>query len=249
LLEYSRWAPTYEQIRLEFGFSWAREEAAAEQLRTLLSLSARSRAHERVAVRLRGREVVVVGLAPRAGPPPLWRLPFSPAGIAVVAADGATATCLEAGVVPDVVATDLDGPVPSEVTANRRGALVVVHAHGDNRGLLEEWVPQFPGELAGSWAGPPRDGLLDDGGFTDGDRAAFLAEAAGAARVLLWGFDFERSDDPDPAMRRRKEAKLAWAARALAELELSRPGLLWSWHRDGSQSPYNAAGISGASTR
>jgi len=152
-------------------------------------------------------------------------------------------------VVPDVIATDLDGPVPSEVTANGRGSLVVVHAHGDNRDLLEEWVPQFPGELVGSWAGPPQDGLLDDGGFTDGDRAAFLAEAAGAVRVLLWGFDFERTDERDPALRRRKEAKLGWAARVLSELEKTRPGFLWNWHRDGSQTAYSAAGISGASTR
>jgi 2-amino-4-hydroxy-6-hydroxymethyldihydropteridine diphosphokinase len=248
-LEYARWAPVYEQIRREFGFSWEREESAAERLRALLPAAARARPMERLGGRLRGRDVVVVGLAPRAGPPPLWRQPFSPADVAVVAADGAASTCLEAGIVPDVVATDLDGPVPSEVTANRRGSIVVVHAHGDNVPLLEEWVPQFPGELAGSWAGPPRDGLLDEGGFTDGDRAAFLAEAAGAGRVLLWGFDFERTEEADAGARRQKQAKLAWAARSLAELSGARPGLVWRWHRDGTLSDYNAAGIDGASTR
>jgi 2-amino-4-hydroxy-6-hydroxymethyldihydropteridine diphosphokinase len=248
-LEYARWAPVYERIRQEFGFSWDREESAAARLRSLLPVAALERPQERLTARLRARDVVVVGLAPRAGPPPLWRQPFSPAGVAVVAADGAAATCLEGGIVPDVVATDLDGPVPSEVTANRRGAVVVVHAHGDNEDLMDEWVPQFPGELAGSWAGPPRDGLLDVGGFTDGDRAAFLAEASGAARLLLWGFDFTRADELNPEDRRRKESKLAWAARSLGELAASRPGLVWSWHRDGTLSPYSAAGIAGPSTR
>ncbi len=248
-MEYSRWSPLYERIRREFGFSWDREEAAAARLRELLPPAALERPLERISGRLNRKEVVVVGLAPRAGPPPLWRRPFTAGGVAVVAADGATAACLDAGVVPDVIVTDLDGPVPSEVNANRRGSLVVVHAHGDNRPLLEEWVPQFPNELAGSWAGPPGRGLLDEGGFTDGDRAAFLAESAGAARLLLWGFDLEHADDRDPSVRARKEAKLRWAARALSELVASSQTPVSLWNRDGTLVPYNAAGIAGASTR
>jgi len=248
-LEYPRWAPLYEQILQELGFSWDREESAATRLIELLPPAALERPLERLATRLRGKDVVVVGLAPRAGPPPLWRRPFTSGGVAVVAADGAAETCLEAGIVPDVIVTDLDGPVPSEVNSNRRGALVVVHAHGDNRDLLDEWVPQFPGELAGSWAGPPRDGLLDEGGFTDGDRAAFLAESAGASRLLLWGFDLVQVDEPDPAARSRKAAKLRWAARALSELEGSSRTPVLMWNRDGTLTPYSAGGTNGPSTR
>lgn len=248
-MEYDRWAPLYDRIRTSFGFPWERERAAADRLRALLPPVALDDPVGRLAARLRGRAVVIVGLAPRAGPPPLWRRPFSEEPAALVAADGATATCLDAGLVPDVVVTDLDGPVPAEVTANRRGALVVVHAHGDNVPLLEEWVPQFPGELVGSWAGPPGDGLIDPGGFTDGDRAAYVAESAGAARLLLWGFDFTRADEPDHAQRGRKLAKLAWADRALAELAASTAVPVERWHRDGSRSRYSADGMSGASTR
>ncbi len=248
-MEYPRWAPLYEEIRREFGFSWDREESAAARLRALLPPAALEKPRERLATRLRGRDVVVVGLAPRAGPPPLWRRPFTAGGVAVVAADGAAATCLEAGLVPDAVVTDLDGPVPSEVNANRRGALVVVHAHGDNRELLEEWVPQFPGELVGSWAGPPRSGLVDEGGFTDGDRAAYLAESAGAARVLLWGFDFVNAEDADPSALLRKRAKLRWAARSITELASSTRTPIAMWNRDGTLTPYSTGGSSGPSTR
>ena len=130
--------------------------------------------------------MIVVGLAPRAGPPPIWRLPSSEPPAVVVAADGATTACLDAGIVPGVIVSDLDGPLAAEVSANRRGSLVVVHAHGDNIEVVAEWVPQFPAELAGSWAGPPRPALLNVGGFTDGDRAVFLAEHSGA--------------QPDPAL-------------------------------------------------
>ncbi|MCI4373025.1 MAG: DUF115 domain-containing protein [Thermoplasmata archaeon] len=248
-MEYSRWAPLYEQIRQEFEFSWEREEESARKLMALLPSAALTRPAERIAPRLQGKEVVVVGLGPRSGPPPLWRRPFTPGGVAVVAADGAAATCLESGLVPDVVVTDLDGPVPSEVNANRRGAVVVVHAHGDNGALLEEWVPQFPGELAGSWAGPPGAGLLNVGGFTDGDRAVFLAEALGAARVLLWGFDFEHVEEPDALAKGRKRAKLRWAARGLTELARTSSTPILTWSRDGTLSPYSIGGMDGASTR
>ena len=202
---------------------------------------------DRIGARVRSHDVVVVGLAPGAGPPPIWRLPASSDGPVLIAADGATAPCLEAGLVPAVIVTDLDGPVPSEITANLRGSLVVVHAHGDNVAELERWVPEFPGELAGSWAGPPRPALIDVGGFTDGDRAAYLAEELGARRILLWGFEFERIDEGDPSARARKLAKLEWARRLLEDLANEGTVPIFSWQHDGSLVPYGRRNV--ASTR
>jgi 2-amino-4-hydroxy-6-hydroxymethyldihydropteridine diphosphokinase len=237
-VEYSAWAPRYERIRSEFGFPFEREEAAAALLESLLPPDAPADPLRSVRARLAGREVVVAGLAPAAGPPPLWRRPAGAPATAIVAADGATTACLAAGIVPSVIVTDLDGPIPSEISANRRGSLVVVHAHGDNVAALREWVPQFPGEVVGSWAGPPRARLLDVGGFTDGDRAAYLAADAGAQRVLLWGFDFERVEEPDPAARARKLAKLEWARRLLGELAADGPVPVLTWNPDGTTVPY-----------
>lgn len=245
-MRYALWAPRYEAIRADLGYPFAREELAARALERLLPARARARPLERVAAQLRGRTVVVVGLAPGAGPPPLWRLPTASPAPAVVAADGATRTCLDAAIVPTAVVTDLDGPVSAEVEANGRGALVVVHAHGDNLDALEAWVPEFPGELVGSWAGAPRDGLIDVGGFTDGDRAAYLAEETGAARILLWGFDLATADDPEPAVRAVKLRKLDWAARLLDELARSASCPLAYWRRDGS---FAQLGSSARSTR
>lgn len=247
-MEYSEWAPQYARIRDEFGFPFDRERAAADRLRALLPADARSRPLERVAARLRGRDAVVVGLGPRAGPPPLWRMSATSPSPAVVAADGAAATCLDAGVVPSVVVTDLDGPVAAEVAANQCGCLVVVHAHGDNAAAVERWVPQFPGELAGSWAGPPDSELIDVGGFTDGDRAACLAAHVGAARVLLWGFDFAHVEEAEPADRARKLAKLEWARTILADLADSGGPPVLTLERSGATVPY-VGGRRGASTR
>jgi len=246
-VEYSEWAPEYERIRAAFGFEFSREEAAASLLETLLPEPARVDPLARVGARLAGREVIVVGLAPRAGPPPLWRRRAG-TDTTLVAADGATAECLAAGLVPSVVVTDLDGPIPSEVAANRRGSLVVIHAHGDNAPALRRWVPDFPGELAGSWAGPPRPALLDVGGFTDGDRAAYLADHTGATKIVLWAFDFERVDESAPAEQARKLSKLRFARRALDHLARRGRAPIVVWRPDGTEVPYDA-GNSVASTR
>ncbi len=237
-MQYSGWAPQYERIRAEFQFDPTQEEAAAELLESLLPDPGPDGPLGKARSRLEGREAIVVGNAPQAGPPPLWRRPAGSAAVALIAADGATEACLAAGLVPSVIVTDLDGPVASEVTANRRGSLVVVHAHGDNLPAVREWVPQFPGEIVGSWSGPPRGRLLDVGGFTDGDRAAFLAEHVGAHRIVLWGFDFGKVDEPTPEARARKLAKLAWARRALDLLARQGRAPIGLWGRDGSEAPY-----------
>ena len=246
-MEYATWAPQYARIRAQFGFPFDREEASASRLTALLRRGGARSGLAKAKERLNGRLVVVVGLAPGAGAPPLWRLTLGDVPPAVIAADGATAACLEAGIVPDLVVTDLDGPVPSEVTANARGALVVVHAHGDNRAAIERWVPEFAGEVLGSWAGPPTEDLVNVGGFTDGDRGVYLAEHLGARRILLWGFDFHSTEEADPAERARKLEKLSVARDLLAFLAARTSTPIERWERDGTRRPYPAG--TGSSTQ
>jgi uncharacterized Rossmann fold enzyme len=233
-VEYGLWAPRYRDIARSFGFSLDQERGAADRLRSLLPAEAQQGPLDRCRARIERRDAVVVGLGPGAGAPPLHLLPSGSGRPVVLAADGAAARCLAARIVPDFVVTDLDGPVASEVTANARGALVVVHAHADNVPALERWVPEFSGALAGSWAGPPTPELIDVGGFTDGDRAAYLAEALGASRVLLWGFDFERVEEPGAADAARKLRKLAFARESLEWLVRNTRTPILEWRRDGS---------------
>lgn len=115
---------------------------------------------------------------------------------------------------PEVVVGDLDGDPAWVVEACNAGTLLFLAAHSDNREILEEWVPR----LTGRWIPTtqvPAPGALLAAGFTDGDRAVWLARWAGAGDIHLLGFDWdahdpERGDDP------RKRKKLGWGKRLVA---------------------------------
>ena len=198
-MDYARWRPEYERITRELGLSREDDERSGRLLERLLGRSPDP--HLTLRRTLEGRQVLIVGAGSRSLP-----LPSPEAGWATIAADGATSYCLEEHFLPDLIVTDLDGRVEDEVTANGQGCPVLIHAHGDNMPHLEEWVPRFPGTVFGSVAGEPRKGLINFGGFTDGDRAIFLAEEMGAQRVLLARFDPEHGMiGAVPAKRKKLE--------------------------------------------
>ena len=96
----------------------------------------------------------------------------------LVAADGATTALIEERISPDIVVTDLDGNLDDILLANLRGANIVVHAHGDNLEQIIKFTSFFNNVL-GTTQAQPVGNVYNFGGFTDGDRAIFLAK-------LLW---------------------------------------------------------------
>jgi uncharacterized Rossmann fold enzyme len=126
---------------------------------------------------------------------------------------------LDAGIVPHVHVTDLDGDIHATLEANKKGCITVVLAHGDNIELVREQVPRLK-EVIGTTQTKPFGRLLNFGGFSDGDRAAYLAEYYGAALIALAGMDFglkigEYSGSMDAKFTRKK---LAVGKRMLEEL-------------------------------
>jgi hypothetical protein len=118
---------------------------------------------------------------------------------------------------PFAIVTDLDGDAQVVSRFSSRGAVTVVHAHGDNIHRLDA-VKDFRGPVLGTCQCEPFGKLRNFGGFTDGDRAAFLAEAFGAESVDLVGFDFDNpvpKAGSDAVVKRRK---LAWARRLLGSV-------------------------------
>ena len=206
------WEPQYRAILEDFGFSRSLDEEAAELLRELLQ--GRENSLLAAEALLSGRRAVVCGNAPCLSRELEDMRDGEVDNAVFLAADGATVSLLEHGILPAIVVTDLDGSFPAILKANKLGSIVVVHAHGDNLEALKRYVPILD-RVIGTAQCRPQEGLYNFGGFTDGDRAVFLAREMGAASIELVGFDFE-----DQSVTPRKKKKLAWAKK-LIDLALS----------------------------
>ncbi|MFX1251848.1 MAG: 6-hydroxymethylpterin diphosphokinase MptE-like protein [Promethearchaeota archaeon] len=108
----------------------------------------------------------------------------------LITADGATRPLLDNGLLPDVIVTDADGDHESIVAANKRKSIVICHLHGDNQQALLTLVPRLiPSLTIFSVQTKPIGYFHNFLGFTDGDRAAFLATRFRCLGICLLGFD------------------------------------------------------------
>jgi len=190
-LDFNEWLPFYEKIVKTFGYDVKKDEEAAHILSSLLR-------GERLGIstlkeRLQGKAVVVLGAGPSLESN-LHDLMLSGITdrVVLVAADGATRATLDRNLIPRVIVTDLDGGVNYVVKACRLGSIAVVHAHGDNIDLVKRYVPILKGHVIGSVQVKPPPNVYNFGGFTDGDRAVFIAETMGASIIILAGMDLGR---------------------------------------------------------
>ena len=206
-MQYEEWNPAYETILSEFGYGRAADEQARDRLTTLVD------GHGPLAVDdidLPGT-VVVCGAAPALSS----QLDRVRRADRVVAASSAASVCLEAGIAVDCMVTDLDKTPETARRLSERGVPVAVHAHGDNIEAIAEHVPTFEiGSILPTTQAAPSPPVFNPGGFTDGDRAAFLADCCGADRLVFAGWDFD-----DPTVTPEKAEKLRWAERLLRWLE------------------------------
>ncbi|MWV63855.1 DUF115 domain-containing protein [Halorubrum sp. JWXQ-INN 858] len=208
-MNFAEFEPVYEAILADFGFGRDADEHARDVAVDLARPFPLRRLGD-----WRGRTVAVAGAAP------CLREEVDRAREAdvVVAASTAADVLLEAGVDVDCMVTDLDKNPETALELTERGVPVAAHAHGDNVPAVREWLPRFDPEwtLATTQAAP-RGPVRNTGGFTDGDRAAFLADHVGAGSLVFVGWAF---DDPDVGPQKRR--KLRWAARLLRWLERRR---------------------------
>lgn len=207
-MKFEEWEPVYERLLASFGYDRRDDERA----RGLLAEFATPFDFDRLDCA--GRMVAVAGAGPSL-PDDLDRVAGADR---VFAASTAVDVLDEHGVRVDLMVTDLDKNPETAAELTREGVPVAAHAHGDNIPAVREWLPRFADDatLATTQAAPVGP-VRNLGGFTDGDRAAFLADHVGAGRLVFPGWDF---DDPDvDAMKARK---LDWAARLLRWLERRR---------------------------
>ena len=145
----------------------------------------------------------------------------------LVAADGATSALLKNNIVPDIIVTDLDGYVPDQIKSNQIKGIVIIHAHGNNIEKINKYVRKFEGNIIGTTQIDPSSfkNLYNFGGFTDGDRAVFLADHFKAKTITLVGFDFNgeigKYSFPEKKDIALKFKKLKWCKKLIEYLQES----------------------------
>ncbi len=213
-MQYRDWEPTYEEILADFGFDRAKDEEAARIAAEILSRSDNKSEHveQEIERLIKGKAVIICGNAPCLVSDIKEQAIFTASRV-VIAADGATSVLLHKGIIPHIVVTDLDGNVADILYANRLGAVIVVHAHGDNIEMLRTVLPALSGDVICTTQSKPIPKVYNFGGFTDGDRCVFLAKEFGAMEIVRLGFDFE-----DTEVSARKKKKLKWAKRLIGTI-------------------------------
>ncbi|ADE05012.1 6-hydroxymethylpterin diphosphokinase MptE-like protein [Haloferax volcanii] len=209
-MDFTTWEPVYGRILDDFGFDRTGDERARDALADLVKPFDRDR------LNWAGATVAVCGAAPTLDAE-LDRLDDPDVDV-VVAASTAADAVRDAGFDLDLMVTDLDKNPETAVELTESGVPVAAHAHGDNLPAVREWVPQFDADhVLGTTQAAPVGPVVNWGGFTDGDRAAFIADELGAKRLVFAGWDFD-----DPTVDAMKARKLRWAERLLRWLERRR---------------------------
>jgi len=179
----SGWNSRYQEILKEFNYDKRKDLDSAALLDSILG---EENHMEKILKMIQNQNVFVVGAGPSLSNAIPVLQPLKK--IVKIVADSAVKPMIENGIKPDIIVTDLDG---DEKTFKRIGKLesyFVVHAHGDNISKLN-LVEHFK-NCIGTTQTKPFGKIHNFGGFTDGDRAVFLASYFKAKKIILFGMDF-----------------------------------------------------------
>jgi len=212
-MELTLWMQWYQLILEDFNFKKNDDELSAETLNNIIDDYGVITPQD---INIKDK-VIVFGAGPSLKPNLADLKHVDLDEFTLIAADGATTALLEEDIMPDIIVTDLDGRMNDIITANQRGSLLVVHAHGNNKEQVERYTPKLVNVL-GTTQSRPLANVYNFGGFTDGDRCVFLAIALGARFIVLSGMDFgktvthySRPDQEDGPADQVKVKKLKWA--------------------------------------
>ncbi len=195
------WLPIYYQIVDDLGFSLEEDERAA---RLMHELGKNKLLHLSILNHIiAGKSVAVIGYT--ISKKELKRIKASEE----ITITGGKALLqvreIDPNFTPHIHVTDME---EQELLLKiKEDCLLVLHAHGDNMERIKSIVPEIS-SFVGTTQYRPFDRIYNLGGFTDGDRAALLAQEMGATRITLYGFDFDKAYGP-------KAKKLAWADKIL----------------------------------
>lgn len=205
-MQFNEWEPLYEDILNDMGYDRSSDETSARVMKTLLCNSDLMDDDE-----LRDmfrNEVVILGGSNA-------DLSKIPKGVVTIATGSSIPLMMSAGLVPDIIVTDLDGDVEAQKKASASGSVTVMHAHGDNIDAIMEHAKGFKGKVIMTTQSRPDLTIYNFGGFTDGDRAVCMARHFGIRKISLIGFDFDNPVAKDGSDQAVKLKKLKWAQRII----------------------------------
>ncbi|WP_405303567.1 6-hydroxymethylpterin diphosphokinase MptE-like protein [Methanobrevibacter sp.] len=189
-MEFGLWERYYKEILDDFGFSREGDENSAKVLDEILSEEGCLTLDDLSQIVGFSDKYIVFGAGPSLKEHIIeLKENYDLKDYVLVSADGATTALIEEKIAPDIVATDLDGNMDDILLADLRGANIAVHAHGDNLEQVIKYTSFFT-NVIGTTQAQPVGNIYNFGGFTDGDRAIFLAVALGASEITLAGMDF-----------------------------------------------------------
>jgi len=190
------WLEKYAEIANIMGYDIARDRKATEMLASILRSHHIDPPLSNLRELLFEKPSIIFGAGPSLDEKTddLLRIfPKISERFTLVTADGATQALIERGEIPQIVVTDLDGDVGSLLYSAGKGSLLVVHAHGDNMEKIATYIRDIISStklIIGTTQVEPMSPLQNFGGFTDGDRAVFMASKYNAAPIILVGMDF-----------------------------------------------------------
>ena len=177
------WKTIFKEIRKEFGYKEIDDLHSARKLNSFLKKRFLKKEFQGLIL---NKTVFVIG----AGPSLSRSLSYVKRckNVTKIVADGAVQALLEKNIKPDILMTDLDGDLKSIKKIGKTKIPIIVHAHGDNFDKLDI-VKDFS-NVSGTTQTKKFGKIENFGGFTDGDRCAFLAEFFKAKKIVLIGMDF-----------------------------------------------------------
>ncbi len=188
---YKDWKPYYERIVDDLKLNFDKDRDAAYLLDTILK-NKKIVSIKKLQNLIKNKEIIIFGAGQSLEKSIIKHKNFLKNKIKICS-DGATSALLKYNVIPDIIVSDLDGKILDILNSNNKGSIVVIHAHGDNLNKIKKHVEKFKGEILGTTQIDPANykNLYNFGGFTDGDRAIFLANHFKAKKIYLSGFNFD----------------------------------------------------------
>jgi uncharacterized Rossmann fold enzyme len=188
-VDWEDWKPTYMKIVQQLSLDPDQDRLATSVLTTILSNSEPNSLLESLRESIEEKNVLVCGAGPSLEKHLNQIMRNDIDSYTIVVADGACSALIENQMTCDVVITDLDGDLNDIKRCQKKGAILVIHAHGDNIDAIKKQVPTMLPVL-GSTQVEPTDHVFLWGGFTDGDRATHLVAEYKPKHVVLAGMDF-----------------------------------------------------------